>query len=57
MDAKCPECEKVASTYDELTKVTCSHCNFEATYDEYIEIMKDSALNKAADYIPDRPGF
>ena len=52
-----PECEKVASTDDELTKVTCSHCNFEATYDEYIEIMKDSALNMAADYIPDRPGF
>ena len=57
MDAKCPECEKVASTDDELTNVTCSHCNFEATYDEYIEIMKDSALNMAADYIPDRPGF
>ena len=57
MDAKCPECEKVASTDDELTKVTCSHCNFEATYAEYIGIMKDSALNMAADYIPDRPGF
>jgi len=57
MDAKCPECEKVASTDDELTKVTCPHCNIKATYDEYIEIMKNNALNMAADYIPDRPGF
>jgi hypothetical protein len=29
----------------------------EALYDDYIEIMKDNAVNMAADYIPDRPGF
>ena len=57
MDAKCPECEQVAKTDDDLTKVICQHCNFESTYDEYIEIMKDHAVNMAADYIPDRPGF
>ena len=57
MDAKCPECEKVATTDDELTKVTCPHCNFEATYDNYLEIMKEKVTNMASDYIPDRPGF
>ena len=57
MDAKCPECEQVAKTDDDLTKVICQHCNFESTYDEYIEIMKNKAINMSADYIPDRPGF
>jgi Zn ribbon nucleic-acid-binding protein len=57
MDAKCPECEKVAVLDDEITKVKCSHCNFEADYEKYLEIMKDKALNMSADYIPDRPGF
>ena len=57
MDARCPECEQAAQTDDDLTKVICSHCNFESTYDEYIEIMKDKAINMAGDYIPDRPGF
>ena len=57
MDARCPECENVAQVNDEQTKVSCPHCKFEASYDEYLEIMKDQALNMAADYIPDRPGF
>ena len=57
MDAKCPECEQVAKTDDDLTKVICQHCNFESTFDEYIEIMKNKAINMATDYIPDRPGF
>ena len=41
LDARCPECENVAKVNDELTKVTCPHCKFEKTYDEYLEIMKD----------------
>ena len=57
MDARCPECEKVAVLDDEITKVKCSHCNFEADYEKYLEIMKEKALNMSADYIPDRPGF
>ncbi len=57
MDARCPECEKVAVLDDEITKVSCPHCNFEAEYDDYIEIMKDQAVNMATDYIPDRPGL
>lgn len=57
MDARCPKCEKVAVLSDDMTKVKCPHCGFEASYDEYIEIMKENAVNMAADYIPDRPGF
>lgn len=57
MDAKCPECDQVAKLDDKITKVVCPHCNFEATYEKYIEIMKDHAVNMAADYIPKRPGF
>ncbi len=57
MDARCPECEKVAILDDEITSVRCPHCNFEASYDDYIEIMKDQALNMATDYIPDRSGL
>jgi phage FluMu protein Com len=57
MDAKCPECENVAILDDEITKVKCSHCNFEADYESYLEIMKEKVLNMSADYIPDRPGF
>ena len=57
LDARCPECENVAKVNDEITKVTCPHCKFAATYDEYLEIMKDQAVNMATDYIPDRSGF
>ena len=57
MDARCPECEKVAVLDDEITKVKCPHCNFEADYETYLKIMKDRALNMSTDYIPDRPGF
>ena len=57
MDARCPKCEKVAKLNDEITKVTCPHCNFEAGYEEYLEIMKQEAINMSVDYIPDRPGI
>ena len=57
MDARCPKCEKVAILNDDVSKVTCPHCNFEADYEEYLEIMKQEAINMAADYIPDRSGI
>ena len=57
MDAKCPEWENVAILDDEITKVKCPHCNFEADYEAYLEIMKEKAFNMSVDYIPDRPGF
>ena len=42
---------KVYSPSDSLSD------KFEKSYDEYLEIMKDQAVNMATDYIPDRPGF
>ena len=57
LDARCPECEQVAKVNDDITKVTSPHCKFEASYEKYLEIMKDQAVNMATDYIPDRPGF
>ena len=57
MDARCPKCEKVAILSDDISNVKCPHCGFEASYDSYIDIMKENAVNMAADYIPDRPGF
>jgi endogenous inhibitor of DNA gyrase (YacG/DUF329 family) len=57
MDARCPECEKVAILDDDMKSVKCPNCNFEANYEEYLEIMKDKAINMGLDYIPDRPGF
>ncbi|MCE2498664.1 MAG: zinc-domain-containing protein [Nitrosopumilaceae archaeon] len=57
MDAKCPECEGVAVLDDDVTVVRCPHCGFEKGYEEYLEIMKDLAVNMATDYIPDRSGL
>ena len=57
MDARCPECERVAVLDDDMAEVNCPHCEFKAGYDEYIEIMKDQAVNMATDYLPDRPGI
>ena len=30
---------------DKITIVKCPHCNFEADYDSYLEIMKDQAIS------------
>ena len=57
MDARCPECERVAVLDEKLIRVKCPHCNFEADYETYIEIMKEQAISMASDYIPDRPGL
>ena len=40
LDARCPECENVAKVNDEITKVTCPHCKFEASYEKYLEMGK-----------------
>jgi ribosomal protein L37AE/L43A len=57
MDARCPECEKVAVLNEEITSVKCPHCNFEADYDSYLEIMKEQAIYMSSDYIPKRSGL
>ncbi len=57
MDARCPECQKVAVLDEDMKSVKCPYCNFETDYENYLEIMKEQAVNMAVDYIPDRSGL
>ncbi len=58
MDAKCPQCEKVAILNDDVTIVKCPHCGFEAKYDEYLELMKQKIGTMVENFQFDRPsGF
>ena len=41
MDAKCPKCEKKAEVSEDMTKVKCTYCGYNATFDEYMEQMKE----------------
>jgi Zn ribbon nucleic-acid-binding protein len=41
MDAKCPKCEKRAQVSEDMTNVKCTYCGYNATYDEYMEEMKE----------------
>ena len=57
MDAKCPNCDKVAILDDDVTTVKCPQCGFEATYDAYLVIMKQRVGEMAENFQFDRPGF
>jgi Zn ribbon nucleic-acid-binding protein len=57
MDAKCPQCEKVAVLDDEVTFVKCSHCGFEAKYDDYLNLMKERVGSMVENFNPDKSGF
>lgn len=57
MDAKCPNCDKVAILDDEATIVKCPHCGFEAKYDDYLTLMKHQVGEMAENFHFDRPGF
>jgi Zn ribbon nucleic-acid-binding protein len=57
MDAKCPDCDKVAILDDEVTIVKCPHCGFEAKYDDYLTLMKQRVGELAENIRLDRPGF
>ncbi len=57
MDAKCPDCEKIAVLDDDITNVKCHHCGFEAKYDEYLKIMKQRAGDLVSNFNPDRAGY
>ena len=57
MDAKCPECDKVAILDDEVTSVKCPHCGFEAKYDDYLSLMRQKVGDMAENFQFDRPGF
>ena len=57
MDAKCPECDKVAILDNEATNVKCPHCGFEAKYEDYLDIMREKVGQLAENFQFDRPGF
>jgi uncharacterized metal-binding protein (TIGR02443 family) len=57
MDAKCPQCEKIATLDDDITSVKCAHCGYQATYDQYLETMKEKIGEMVANFNPDRSGF
>jgi DNA-directed RNA polymerase subunit RPC12/RpoP len=57
MDAKCPECEKIAVLDDDVTNVKCPYCGFVAKYDEYLKIMKQRVGDLVSNFNPDRAGY
>ncbi|MGH9996797.1 MAG: hypothetical protein ACRD7F_02160, partial [Nitrososphaeraceae archaeon] len=50
LDAKCPKCDKTAQVNDDMTEVTCTYCLTKIPYEEYIEIMKEKALNMGIEF-------
>ena len=57
MDAKCPNCDRVAVLDEEITTVKCPHCGFEAKYDDYLKLMKEKIGKMAENLQFDRSGF
>ena len=57
MDAKCPNCDRVAVLDEEIITVKCPHCGFEAKYDDYLKLMKEKIGKMAENLQFDRPGF
>ena len=57
MDAKCPNCDRIAVLDEEVTTVKCPHCGFEAKYDDYLKLMKEKIGKMAENLQFDRPGF
>jgi ribosomal protein L37AE/L43A len=50
IEARCPDCGKKAVVNDDMSTVTCRHCGFKASYDDYIETMKGKALTLSDQY-------
>jgi len=57
VDAKCPNCDRIAVLDEEVTTVKCPHCGFEAKYDDYLKLMKEKIGKMAENLQFDRPGF
>lgn len=57
MDAKCPECDRSAVLDDDVTRVKCPHCGFEANYEDYLKIMKARVGEMVDNFQFDKPGF
>ncbi|MDX1533419.1 MAG: hypothetical protein R3230_04350 [Nitrosopumilaceae archaeon] len=39
MKIKCPKCKKDAELTPDFSLVTCSHCDFEMSYGEYVKYV------------------
>ena len=50
LEAKCYKCDKKAEVNDEMTEVNCSYCLAKISYEEYLEIMKEKALNMSTEF-------
>lgn len=50
LEAKCYKCDKKAEVNDEMTEVNCSYCLAKTSYEEYLEIMKEKALNMSTEF-------
>jgi DNA-directed RNA polymerase subunit RPC12/RpoP len=50
LEAKCHKCDKKAEVNDEMTEVNCSYCLAKISYEEYLEIMKEKALNMSTEF-------
>jgi len=50
LEAKCHKCDKTALVNEEMTEVNCSYCSTKISYEEYIEIMKEKALNMGIEF-------
>ena len=50
LEAKCYKCEKKAEVNDDMTEVNCSYCLTKISYDDYLEIMKEKALNMGIEF-------
>jgi Zn ribbon nucleic-acid-binding protein len=50
MDAKCPVCEKKATVDAGMTRVRCAQCGYDASFEEYMERMKDRVASIVTDF-------
>ncbi|MFB5598864.1 MAG: zinc-domain-containing protein [Nitrososphaeraceae archaeon] len=50
MEAKCHKCENKAVVDDEMKIVTCPNCLSQISYEEYLEVMKNRALNMGFEF-------
>ncbi len=50
LEAKCYKCDKKAEVNDEMSEVNCSYCSAKISYEEYLEIMKEKALNMGIEF-------
>ncbi len=48
--AKCPECGGKAGYHVEEERVRCDSCRFSASYEDYVEMMKDRLTTLTLEY-------